>query len=114
MLTGRFGDAKPLPRFPLSPSADAVPGASWTGIYVGCHAGYGYGLANGTTTNGAGAPGGLAATESADTKMQGLFGGAQAGLNYEFSNRMVSALRAIMPGRSSMAIRTLTPRKPRC
>ncbi len=88
-LTGKFGGSAPLPGLPLGRTAWSSPGADWTGFYAGGHFGYGFGAIDGVTTAANGAAGGIPATESVHQTPRNLLGGAQAGFNYQFVNRLV-------------------------
>jgi len=90
-FTSKLGGADAAADFPFfGPSqAASIPGADWTGLYFGVHAGYGDGSIVGETTAADGTPGGIPATESADQRLTGFLGGVQAGYNYQLSNRIV-------------------------
>ena len=66
--------AQPAPA--PAPVADyAAPSVlTWTGFYLGAHAGYGWGDAD---------------TNASDPDLDGFLGGAQAGYNYQFDNNIV-------------------------
>ncbi|MFN3481509.1 MAG: outer membrane protein [Rhabdaerophilum calidifontis] len=90
LMTGLFGAAllattamaADLPRksAPVAPAFSAVPVFTWTGFYVGAHAGYGFGS---TTSTGAGG----------FNDPDGFVGGAQIGYNHQI-DRLVLGLEA--------------------
>ncbi len=65
------------------PAPVVVDTFSWTGGYIGAHAGYGWGKTN--DVNNLGSP---------EKKMKGGLGGIQAGYNYQFDNNMVLGAEA--------------------
>jgi outer membrane immunogenic protein len=64
-----------------APAFTAVPVFSWTGFYVGAHAGYGFGETKSTGAGGFNDP-------------DGFIGGGQIGYNYQLPNRLVLGLEA--------------------
>lgn len=66
---------------PIAPPPQVVPAPvfSWTGFYIGGHAGYGWGSGSD----------GIAAADPS-----GALGGGQVGYNYQFSNNIVAGLEA--------------------
>lgn len=68
---------------PAPIEAPPAPAFTWTGLYVGGHAGYGW-------SDFAAAP-----TDSYGVEQpNGFFGGGQAGFNYQFDNRLVLGIEA--------------------
>jgi hemoglobin/transferrin/lactoferrin receptor protein len=94
-LTGKLGNSTPPPPGQLfNRSAGAVPGADWTGLYVGGHAGQGFASLSGVTTAMNGTAGGIPATESIDMNIKNFLLGGQIGFNYQFDNRLVIGVEA--------------------
>ena len=64
-----------------APAMIALPAFSWTGLYIGLHAGYGWGNHD---------------TEllDVDHKSDGFMGGGQIGYNYQFHNNVVLGIEA--------------------
>jgi outer membrane immunogenic protein len=73
--------ARPVYKAPPAPA----PMFSWTGFYIGGHAGYGWGRNDFTDT--AGSVGAVGATYGNDT--DGFLGGVQAGFDYQFAPNWV-------------------------
>jgi outer membrane immunogenic protein len=68
---------------PIEPAPEPAAAFSWTGLYLGGHAGYGWG-------DFATVP-----TDAYDgQKPDGWVGGGQAGFNYQFDNRLVLGIEA--------------------
>lgn len=89
-LTGKFGNSEPFPEgWLFNRNPRAVPGADWTGLYFGGHAGQGFASLNGVTTSADGTANSIAATESVDMNIKNFVLGAQVGFNYQFDNRLV-------------------------
>jgi len=61
---------------PIKGYPPATPFYSWTGFYVGANLGYGWGSGSGTITN-------LGATGPVSGSGHGIFGGGQAGYNWQ-------------------------------
>lgn len=78
-----------FPKIRLGNASIGAPGSDWTGLYLGGHLGYGLGSTHGVTTAADGTATAVAATESANLDFRDLTKGFQAGLNYQFANRMV-------------------------
>jgi hemoglobin/transferrin/lactoferrin receptor protein len=94
-LTGKFGDSTPWPAGQLfNRSAGGVPGADWTGLYVGGHVGQGFAALKGTTTAMNGTPSLYSAAEATDMKLNNFLFGGQVGFNYQFDNRFVAGFEA--------------------
>ena len=74
--------AADLPQRPIykAPLYNPAPVFSWTGFYVGAHAGYGWSHFTGADPTGLG---------GGDADAKGFLGGAQLGYNYQFSNFVV-------------------------
>jgi outer membrane immunogenic protein len=68
---------------PAPYEAPAAPAFTWTGFYVGGHAGYGWGDFGSEPTDAYGA-----------NQPDGFFGGVQAGYNFQFDNRLVVGIEA--------------------
>jgi outer membrane immunogenic protein len=83
LSTGFAADlgARPVYKAPPAPA----PMFSWTGFYIGAHAGYGWGNNDFTDTTGFVGPAG--ATYGLDT--DGFLGGVQAGFDYQFAPNWV-------------------------
>jgi outer membrane immunogenic protein len=79
---GGAAEAADLPA-PAPYEAPAAPAFTWTGFYVGGHAGYGWGDFGSEPTDAYGAD-----------KPDGFFGGVQAGYNFQFDNRLVLGIDA--------------------
>ncbi len=88
-LTASAGAAD-LPRRAVAPVAPilAVPVFTWTGFYVGVHAGYGFGdtdiRTSGNATNTIANVNALARPPGLSTDRDGFIGGAQIGYNLQF------------------------------
>ncbi|MGU3495080.1 TonB-dependent receptor domain-containing protein [Xanthobacteraceae bacterium A53D] len=93
-LTGTFGGAEPLPKFPSPLGRNSGERGGWTGLYAGGHVGAGFAGLNGTTTSLNGTPGGIPGTESVDQDFAGFLYGGQVGYSYQFANRIVLGLEA--------------------
>lgn len=94
-LTGKFGDSTPWPAGQLfNRSAGGVPGADWTGLYVGGHVGQGFAALKGTTTAMDGTPSLYSAAEATDMQLNNFLLGGQVGFNYQFDNRFVAGFEA--------------------
>ena len=78
-----------VPDLTLGRAAEGTPGSNWTGLYFGGHIGYGFASIDGETTAAGGSPSAVAATESANVDLKDLPRGLQAGVNYQFGNRVV-------------------------
>ena len=94
-MTGKFngsdfGQGLTLPDF--HKAAGATPGRNWTGFYAGLNAGYDFARFKGTMT----ALDGTAVRDGNATNqnLNGFSFGAQAGYNYQFSNRIVAGIEA--------------------
>jgi outer membrane immunogenic protein len=74
VLAADLGSPEPLP-MPAAPVA-AAPANDWTGFYLGALLGYTFGSAE---------------TTAADVDIDGLDGGAYAGVNYQFNNFVLGA-----------------------
>jgi hemoglobin/transferrin/lactoferrin receptor protein len=92
-LTAKLGGNEPVSWLPFGRPASSR-NMPWTGFYLGAQAGYGFGAIDGTTTPIDGSANAIAASESADQSLAGIFGGAQAGYNHQFSNGFVLGLEA--------------------
>lgn len=66
-----------------APVAAPEPAFTWTGLYIGAHAGYGWSDFDNEAISSYG-----------DLKPDGWFGGGQAGYNYQFSNNIVLGIEA--------------------
>ncbi|RKE69355.1 hemoglobin/transferrin/lactoferrin receptor protein [Pseudorhodoplanes sinuspersici] len=94
-LTGKFGNSAPWPAgWLFNRNPNAVPGADWTGLYVGGHVGQGFASLNGVTTLANGSANGIAAAESVDMNIKNILAGGQIGINYQFDNRLVVGIEA--------------------
>lgn len=83
LVTAGAASAADLP-VKARPAMTPVPAFSWTGIYVGLNAGYGWGDTSGTLF--AGAPG--------NPNIGGPLAGGQIGGNYQFANNIVIGIEA--------------------
>jgi outer membrane immunogenic protein len=93
LSTGFAADlgARPVYKAPPAP----LPMFSWTGFYIGAHAGYGWGTNDWTDPAGF-ALGGAGATYGNDT--DGFFGGGQLGFDYQFAPNWVLGIEGQMSG----------------
>jgi opacity protein-like surface antigen len=98
-----------LPTRKSPPLAAPPPVFSWTGFYLGFNYGYAWRDSAGIgaaatnlfdTTIGApwGAPAAIGATGVSSARLNGFFGGAQAGYNWQFSDRFVAGVEADIQG----------------
>lgn len=85
LATSAFAADLPRRTNPAAPAFTAVPVFSWTGFYVGVHAGYGFGQTSSTGAGGFSDP-------------DGFVGGGQIGYNYQLANRVVLGLEADFSG----------------
>ncbi|BCP52799.1 porin [Kaistia sp. 32K] len=83
LALGMAGAAQAADLTAAPPEPVPAPAFSWTGLYLGGHAGYGWGDFTSDPTD---AYGGL--------KPDGFFGGGQVGYNYQFDNRLVLGVEA--------------------
>jgi outer membrane immunogenic protein len=88
-LTGAVSAADLSKRTPAPSYLKPASTFSWTGFYLGAHAGYSFSNNGNTTTVGTPAFVGLGSTltpSSLNTKSNGFIGGAQAGYNFQAGN----------------------------
>lgn len=85
--------AADMPTYTPPPIVEVAPIAEWTGFYVGLHAGYGWGDADGSTSQLPNPAAFGALPFSTSTDIDGFIGGAQAGFNWQF-DRFVAGLEA--------------------
>ncbi len=74
--------------------APASPSFSWTGLYVGAHAGYAWGDNSGNAY--IGTPDGLVASQRLPD-LQGVIGGAHVGYNYQFNRAVIGVEGSVDP-----------------
>lgn len=75
---------------PIAPMATTY---NWNGFYVGGHVGYGWGRANSDTFDAAGA-----LTATTERKTDGVFGGGQIGVNWQFHPNWLIGVEADLSG----------------
>ena len=99
-LTGTFGDLKPLPPGSLfNRKTGAKPGADWTGLYVGTHAGQGFAAIKGVTSAMNGVTGGRPVAEFLLTSSSTTFSAAlRSDSTISSTTDLSSASRRIIPG----------------
>jgi outer membrane immunogenic protein len=85
-LNYRFGEVRALPTHAAFPTKGPVAAPfTWTGVYVGLHAGYGWGDQDYSVP---------AAALAVSTEPSGAFGGFQSGVNWQFARNWVIGIEA--------------------
>jgi outer membrane immunogenic protein len=92
LSTGFAADLGNRPVYKAPPAP--APMFSWTGFYIGAHAGYGWGNNDFSDTIGFVGPAGTSYGNDTD----GFFGGGQAGFDYQFAPNWVLGIEGQMSG----------------
>ena len=92
---GSVASAADLPaKAPMSRAPVAAPAFSWTGFYVGIHAGYGWSNSTATVTD----PTLILAPASLNQNGNGIIGGGQIGYNWQLAPNWVVGIEADISG----------------